>query len=260
MSAPAVLVLAGLDPSGGAGLLADAEAIRACGARPFCLATALTVQTSRRALRFEPVSPALVLEQARALLEEEPIAALKLGMLGTAAMLDAAVWIARTAKVPLVIDPVLRASSGAPLFDGDPSAYRALFSLGAIVTPNLDECATLLFLDAPPASLEEMALAGRSLLGLGATAALIKGGHLASPHSSTDLLVTAAGAYELAGPRHPGTKRGTGCRLAGALAAQLASGKSLLVSARLAKAYVGRYLVGSHEPAPAAGSTDEGAG
>src|SRR5471032_31113 len=82
-SVPSVLILAGLDPSGGAGLLADAEAVRACGARPLCVATALTVQTTRRARRFEPVPAALVREQSLALLEEEDVRAIKLGMLAT---------------------------------------------------------------------------------------------------------------------------------------------------------------------------------
>src|SRR5207253_3061001 len=99
------LILAGLDPSGGAGLLADAEAVRGAGARPLCLATALTVQSTRRARRFEPVSTALLEEQAAALLEEEDIRAIKLGMLGTAQVAQAAGRIAALARVPVVIDP-----------------------------------------------------------------------------------------------------------------------------------------------------------
>ena len=83
--APAVLVLAGLDPSGGAGLLADAEAVRAMGARPLCVATALTVQTTRAARRYECVPPSLIEECARALLEEEDVRAIKIGMVGNAA-------------------------------------------------------------------------------------------------------------------------------------------------------------------------------
>src|SRR5438132_12670842 len=83
---PCVLVLAGLDPSGGAGLLADAEAIRAAGARPLCVATALTAQTTRRMHGFQPLAPALALQTAHALLEEEPVRAIQVGMLGTAAL------------------------------------------------------------------------------------------------------------------------------------------------------------------------------
>ena len=85
MSAPAVLVLAGLDPSGGAGLLADAETVRALGAYPLCVATALTVQTMRAARRFQPVDPSLIADAMRALLEEEDVRAIKVGMVGDAA-------------------------------------------------------------------------------------------------------------------------------------------------------------------------------
>ena len=85
MSAPAVLVLAGLDPSGGAGLLADAETVRALGAHPLCVATALTVQTMRAARRFQPVDPSLIADAMRALLEEEDVRAIKVGMVGDAA-------------------------------------------------------------------------------------------------------------------------------------------------------------------------------
>jgi hydroxymethylpyrimidine/phosphomethylpyrimidine kinase len=115
---PCVLVLAGLDPSGGAGLLADAEAIRAAGARPLCVATALTLQTSAHALSFQPVDPGFVLDCARALLAEERVRAVKLGMLGTAEMARAAAGLVAEARLPVVIDPVLAASSGAPLFRG----------------------------------------------------------------------------------------------------------------------------------------------
>ena len=242
MTRPAVLVLAGLDPSGGAGLLADAEAIRSCGARPFCLATALTVQTTSRAFRFESIRAALVADQAQALLGEEPASALKIGMLGNLEMLRAAAAIAAQAEVPFVVDPVLFASSGAPLFDGDPAAYRELFAQGALVTPNLAECRLLLSLDADPATADEMLSAGRKLLALGAHAVLVKGGHLHGP-DALDLLVTdSGGVHELHGPRIAASKRGTGCRLSSALAAYLASGQALLGAAHLAKAHVAAYL------------------
>jgi hydroxymethylpyrimidine/phosphomethylpyrimidine kinase len=241
MAAAAVLVLAGLDPSGGAGILADAEAIRAAGALPLCVATALTVQTSRRALRFEPVAASLVLEQGRALLAEERVAAVKLGMLGTAEVAAAAGALAGEAGAPLVVDPVLRASSGAALFRGDaPAAYRALLAQGAVVTPNLDEAAALLGWSEPPADPIRMAEAGRALLALGARAALVKGGHLRG--EAVDVLCEAGGTQPLRAPRIAGGKRGTGCRLASALAAGLAQGASIEDAARAAKAAVLRYL------------------
>ena len=119
MSAPAVLVLAGLDPSGGAGLLADAETLRAMGARPLCVATALTVQTTRAARRFQPVDPSLIADAIRALLEEEDVRAIKVGMVGDAANARA-IRALLPAGIPAVVDPVLAASSGVPLFSGPP--------------------------------------------------------------------------------------------------------------------------------------------
>jgi hydroxymethylpyrimidine/phosphomethylpyrimidine kinase len=232
---PAVLVLAGLDPSGGAGLLADAEAVREAGARPLCVATALTVQTTKRARDWKPVPVELVLEQARALLEEEPVAAIKAGMLGTSAMARALAEL--QPKLPLVIDPVLRASSGASLFEGEP---RELLIRGSIVTPNLAEAQRLLGLPALPASAEAMAGAARELVRLGAKAALIKGGHLSG--EAIDVLFDGAEVHELRGARLANDRRGTGCRLASALAARLALGDDLLSAARAAKELVRRYL------------------
>ena len=112
MKPPAVLVLAGLDPSGGAGLLADAEAIRAMGARPLCVATALTVQTTRAARSFKAVDAALIGESMRALLEEEEVRAVKIGMVGDASNARA-IRALLPQGVPVVVDPVLAASSGA---------------------------------------------------------------------------------------------------------------------------------------------------
>jgi hydroxymethylpyrimidine/phosphomethylpyrimidine kinase len=240
---PAVLVLAGLDPSGGAGLLADAEAIRAAGARPLCVATALTVQTSRRALRFQPVDAALIEEQCSALIAEEPIASVKLGMLGGAEAAAAASRAAARVSMPLVIDPVLRASSGAGLFVGDArAAYAELLRLGPVVTPNLAEARDLLALPAEPRDSDEMAQAGRALVLLGAKAALVKGGHLAG--DAVDVLVTATARADLRGSRLAGSKRGTGCRLASTLAARLALGDDLETAARWAKQAVAAYLAG----------------
>src|SRR4051812_35898759 len=140
--APTVLILAGLDPSGGAGLLADAETVRAMGARPLCVATALTVQTTRSARRYESVSPSLIEDCARALLEEEDVRAIKIGMVGNAAN-AAAIGKLLPRDLPVVVDPVLRATSGASLFDGPPDALLQL-ARGAILTPNIPEAELLL--------------------------------------------------------------------------------------------------------------------
>jgi len=134
-----VLILAGLDPSGGAGLLADAEAVRAAGARPLCVATALTAQTTRHMHGFQPLAPALAVQTAEALIEEEPVRAIKVGMVGTSAMARAIAGLLGHAALPAVVDPVLAASSGAALFQGGPAAAREAYGAlwpHAVITPN----------------------------------------------------------------------------------------------------------------------------
>ena len=237
MSAGCVLVLAGLDPSGGAGLLADAETVRALGLRPLCVATALTVQTTRHALRFQPVAPLLVQDCARALLEEEDVRAVKIGMVGAVQVARAIADLLRSHRaLPLVVDPVLAASSGAPLFKepGGAAAYLELME-GAIVTPNLDEAEAL-------SGTREPEAAARALVARGARAALVKGGHLEG--DPIDLLFDGAAVERLAGARISARRRGTGCRLSSALAAGLAAGRPLLLAAQEAKAFVRGYLQG----------------
>lgn len=239
---PAVLVVAGLDPSGGAGLLADAEAIRAAGARPLACASAITVQTTRAVRGFQALEPALVRAQVEALAEEDgPIGAVKLGMLAspaTAAALAELRGHPGLRDATWVIDPVLRSSSGAELLAGGAAGYAPLLE-GAVITPNLDEVAQLL--DVPvPRTEAEMEAAGRALLAKGAAAALVKGGHLEG--EPVDLLVEPVRTHVLRGRRRPGTRRGTGCRLASHLAAQLARGADLPVAAAKAKAFVAAYL------------------
>ncbi|HET7786914.1 MAG TPA: hydroxymethylpyrimidine/phosphomethylpyrimidine kinase [Myxococcales bacterium] len=225
---PAVLILGGLDPSGGAGLLADAEAVRAMGARPLCVATALTVQTTRAARRYESVSPALIEESARALLEEEDVRAVKIGMVGNAANASA-IRKLLPEGLPVVVDPVLRATSGASLFDGPPEALLQL-ARGAILTPNLPEAELLL---GGPAD-------ATLLLARGPSAVLLKGGHAGG--DPVDVLATPQATTRFQAPRIPSRRRGTGCRLASALAASLAGGTPLLQAVSEARELVRRYL------------------
>ncbi|HEX9603951.1 MAG TPA: hydroxymethylpyrimidine/phosphomethylpyrimidine kinase [Myxococcales bacterium] len=242
---PCVLVLAGLDPSGGAGLLADVEAIRAAGGRPLCVATALTAQTTRRMHGFQPLAPALALQTAEALLDEEPIRAIKVGMVGTPAMARAIAELLARAGLPAVVDPVLAASSGAALFQGGPRAAREAYALlwpHAVLTPNVAEARVLLDLPEEPRDPGALERAARELVRRGAKAALVKGGH-AEGAEAVDVLCTADASERLSGPRLAGSgARGTGCRLASALAAGLALGKPLPDAARRAKALVAEYL------------------
>lgn len=157
-----VLVIAGLDPAGQAGLLADADAVRAAGARPLLCAAATTIQTSQ-GLRGHFAIPAEVLErQILALVEEEGVAAVKLGMLGSAEnarMLADLLRRPPLASLPWVIDPVLRASSGPRLFDGAAAAYRRLSRENVVLTPNLAEAGALADRPAPREEAEMRACA-----------------------------------------------------------------------------------------------------
>lgn len=236
MTAPAVLVLAGLDPSGAAGLLADAEAVRAVGARPLCVATALTVQTTRAARSYEPVSASLVTASAAALLEEEDVRAIKIGMLGDARVAKALEkLLSSRADLPRVVDPVLQASSGLLLFKGSlHSARECILSLaqGAVLTPNLPEAQVLL--DGPPDA--------AALLRVGPSAVLLKGGH-AEGEMVVDVLATRAGTERFEDARIHARARGTGCRLASALAAGLALDLPLREAVKRARDVVRAHLL-----------------
>jgi len=228
MKPPAVLVLAGLDPSGRAGLLADAEAIRAMGARPLCVATALTVQTTRAARSFKAVDAALIGESMRALLEEEDVRAVKIGMVGDASNARA-IRALLPQGVPVVVDPVLAASSGTPLFSGRPRELLEL-ARGALLTPNLAEAEALL----------EGPADARTLLARGPAAVLLKGGHLPGP--PTDVLALPGNTESFSAGRIPVKARGTGCRLASAIAAGLARGMPVREAVIDARRYVREYL------------------
>ena len=254
MSAPKVLVVAGLDPAGRAGLWADAEAVRAAGARPLLCAASTTLQTSRIVHGHFPI-PAEVLErQIRLLVEEEGIDAVKLGMLGSvenARMLGRLLREPPFSSVPWVVDPVLRASAGPRLFDGGAAEYRAFCRSNAILTPNLAEAAALAGLPLPEDEAGMRACAD-ALLAAGAGAVVAKGGHLAGA-TAVDLLCRAEGVVRFEGYRLPG-RRGTGCRLASALAAGLARGLRLEEALGRARELVRHYLAHGKLPAEPAAS------
>jgi hydroxymethylpyrimidine/phosphomethylpyrimidine kinase len=239
---PRVLVCAGLDPSGGAGLVADLEALAAAGARGWAVATAFTAQGPRGALAVQPATPEMLLAQVDALLEDgqEPPRAVKTGMLGSGAnavVLGERLSARSLGKVPVVVDPVLFASSGLPLLDAADArgAMEALLARATLATPNWPELERLA--GRALGSEEEAVRAARELP---ARAVLVKGGHRAGP--PVDLLVRGRTVVRIGGRRRPGTARGTGCRLASATAGFLARGFPLEESVRRAKRVVERYL------------------
>jgi len=248
---PRVLVVAGLDPTGGAGLVADLEALRAVGATGWAVASALTAQGPGHARGVRPTTPAFLLEQLEALVGGERARAVKTGMLGSSALVAALAERLEAApftRLPVVVDPVLVATSGLPLLErGGASweeAFAPLLARARVVTPNLPELALLTGLDV---STEAGAIRAAHLLP--SRAVVVKGGH--AEGAPVDLLVEGRRLTRLAGRRRPGTARGTGCRFASALAGLLARGESLDAAARGAKRVVERYLDGR---APSTGS------
>ena len=252
VTGPRVLVCAGLDPSGGAGLLADLEALAAAGARGWAVATAFTAQGAQGARAMEPATPRMLVAQIDALLDEmtdglmgvarERPLAVKTGVLGSganAAALSARLRERPLGRVSLVVDPVLFASSGLSLLDAGAiparAALDALLSRAALATPNWPELEALA--GRALGSEEEAVRAARELP---SRAVLVKGGHREG--EPIDLLVRGRTVVRIRGRRRPGSARGTGCRLASAIAAFLARGLTLEESVRRAKRIVERYL------------------
>jgi hydroxymethylpyrimidine/phosphomethylpyrimidine kinase len=222
MSVPIVLSIAGLDPSGGAGVLADVKTFTALGVYGAGVVTAITVQNTRGVQRVVPQPAALVAEELAAVLADLPVAAVKIGMLATAEIVRAVAGALRDRPTPVVLDPVLVSSSGAPLLDDAAVAvlFDELLPLATLVTPNLPEAARLLGDMLPPAE------AGARLLQRGAQAVLVKGGH-GEGDTLEDVLVTCGACAPLR-LRHPRVEtphtHGTGCALSSAIAAGLAQG------------------------------------
>jgi hydroxymethylpyrimidine/phosphomethylpyrimidine kinase len=237
---PHVLIVAGTDSSGGAGLSRDVETVAAFGLRSSVAVTAVTVQTHASVERIEPMPPDLVAEQMRAALAANEVAAIKIGMLCGKATIKAVTDVLReNSQAPVVLDPVLASSSGRTLLD--PTAIerlkRELMPLCAIATPNLIELGILVGEETATNEVQAERQA-RCLLETGCAALLVKGGH-ASGTQSTDMLVREGRETMcFAAPRLDKNMRGTGCTLASAIAAGLALGQPLEDSVREANRYV----------------------
>lgn len=241
---PAVLVIAGSDSSGGAGIVRDLTVLADHGVEALCAITAVTAQTDSHLVAAQHVPADLVRAQVRTALAARPVAAIKIGMLGTRATVTAvAESLPREGAPPIVLDPVMRSSSGGALLDEDGrDEMRArLFPLATLLTPNIPEAESLCGLSCGEDPAARLALA-RKLLAAGPRAVLLKGGHAAGERAE-DLLLSAAGeAQWFAAARLPRSRRGTGCALASAIAASLALGLPLAEACRSAKDYVLRML------------------
>ena len=246
---PCVLVFAGNDPSGGAGIAADIEAIAAQGAHALPVITALTVQDNDRVFAVHPVSAELILQQADALTDKITIGAIKIGIVANRInALALAAWISackiRHPDLPVILDPVLASGHGDALSTENAlNAIAPLLSVATLITPNLPEAARL---DPGSTTLQQQA---QALMHYGADV-LIKGGH---GHDSvvTNTWFHAATSRSWQWPRLEGSFHGSGCTLASGIAAQLACGRDLPQALENAQQYCHHTLL--HAYAIAAG-------
>jgi len=238
---PTCLTIAGFDPSAGAGVLADLEAFRRGGVRARAVITAVTAQNSHRVLAVHPLPAARVGEQITALCEELRPDAIKIGMLGTAAVVRQVARFLAGQDAPVVLDPVMRASAGAELLT--PAGVRALIErllpLVTVITPNREEAQRLL--EMKIGGKAGFVRAARKLIGMGSRAAVVTGGDRRG--QPVDVLCGGGEPVFLEGERvRARCARGTGCRFSAALAAQLARGQGIEKAARAAKTFVENYL------------------
>jgi len=247
------LTIAGFDPSSGAGVTADIKTIAAHGCYGVACITAMTVQSTAGVRRVEAVDPGLITETLNELAADIPIAAVHIGMLGTAKVVRAvAEFLAQRqgkSKLPnIVLDPILRSSSGAELLDapGTKLLIERLIPLATVLTPNVDEAAVLTGLKVT--NLDEMRTAAARLHEMGSPAVVITGGHL---DKAIDLLsfTTKHGVEQevfKAERQRSNSTHGTGCAFATAMACHLALDRGLAEAALLAKTYVTAAIAAGH--------------
>jgi hydroxymethylpyrimidine/phosphomethylpyrimidine kinase len=246
-----VLIVAGSDSGGGAGIQADIKTVTALGGYAATSITAITVQNTLGVHGVHSVPVDMVDAQARAVLDDIGADVIKTGMLGTAELVNMlADLLADYPDIPLVLDPVMVATSGDVLID-DPAVVAIrdrLIPRAALITPNAPEAAKLT--DLQVATTQEQVEAGQKLVEMGAEAALVKGGHL-SGRVITDVLVTASSMTVFESERQDTRNtHGTGCTLASAIATGLAGGAPLATAIESA----GQYLSEAIRRAPGLGS------
>lgn len=247
MSKGRVLIIAGSDSGGGAGIQADIKSVTALGGYAATAVTAITVQNTLGVTGVHPIPTEVVEAQARAVLDDIGADAIKTGMLGDLAMVEAVARVIDGAPgIPAVVDPVMVAKGGAALLPNEAiEAVRGLMvPRAALLTPNAPEAETLTGLGV--ASAADQRRAGEALLKLGARAVLMKGGHIAGERV-LDLLITPDGETAFEGERiDTRHTHGTGCTLASACAAGIAQGLPLVEAVARAWDYVHNAML--HAP------------
>ena len=247
MVRPTVLCFSGLDPSGGAGLQADIEAIGQSGAHAAIACTALTIQNSQQVFGFTATSKELLLAQAHAVVGDLPIKCVKSGMLGTTDNIAAlAEFLREHPNYLYVLDPVLVANSGGSLGDQATlvKAFIELIPLATVLTPNTVELRAL-------TGEQDLEKATAKLFEMGAQAVLIKGGHEDTPDYIRNALYSKGQLVsETHCPRLEGEYHGSGCSLASFIAGRLAQGDELKVAVNHAEAWLFGVLKNAEMPVP----------
>jgi hydroxymethylpyrimidine/phosphomethylpyrimidine kinase len=237
---PCVLSIAGSDSGGGAGIQADLKAFAACGVHGMTAVTAITAQNTVEVSAVHAIPPEVIVAQVRAVAKDIGVDAVKIGMLGTVATIEAVAEaleeLGGRDRIPVVLDPVMVSESGAELLE--PSARSALVEQllprATVVTPNLPEARALLGRDRSEGEPgDDAAELARAIRALGPATVVVTGGHR---EPATDVFYDGTQLVEIAGERHPdGAAHGSGCTHSSVLAARLAWGDSPLLAARIAK-------------------------
>jgi hydroxymethylpyrimidine/phosphomethylpyrimidine kinase len=241
------LTIAGSDSGGGAGIQADLKTFHRFGVYGTSVVTLVTAQNTRSVRRVDGLRPAAIAAQIDAVAEDLRPDAVKTGALGSADAVEAvAEAVARHALRPLVVDPVMVSKAGTSLLgrEAGDALRRRLVPLATLVTPNLPEAVALLG-GGVIESERDMEAAARALVGLGAGAALVKGGHASGPEV-VDILFDGVRGVRLATPRvDTRHTHGTGCSYSAAITARLARGDALAEAVRVARAWISRAIAGA---------------
>jgi len=246
---PVVLTIAGFDPSSGAGVTADIKTIAAHGCYGVACITALTVQSTAGVRRVEAVSAEFVAETLTELSADLEIASVRIGMLGSAKVTRAvADFLGRKKLENVVLDPILKATSGAALIDqsGARIMVKRLLPLATVVTPNVDEASALTGLAVTNPN--QMRAAANKLHQMGAVAVVVTGGHLEKAIDLLSFKTRRSVEQEIfkSDRQRSNSTHGTGCAFATAIACHLAQGRGLPEAVLLAKAYITAAIVNAH--------------
>jgi hydroxymethylpyrimidine/phosphomethylpyrimidine kinase len=228
---PAVLVLAGNDPTAGAGLGADIETLSALGCKPLPVVTSITVQDTTNVYQIEPVTPQLLQNQAQALIKDIRIAAIKIGLMGSEQNLQVIkMLLQQLPGIPVVLDPILRAGGGHPLATHNLiEAIQQLYPYTTLITPNSEEARQL-------GGDNSLSSCAHTLLERGCSAVMITGAH-EETHEVSNCLYSSGKTECLQWPRLKNSYHGSGCTFASAATAALAHGHTINEAAKRAQQF-----------------------